>query len=366
MTLDFYIVLRFARSLGLVFCVVLVLVLTVDTLDVLGSIRSETIGILDAVWLSSLRVPDIIVTVFPLIILIASMIFCMGLTKSSEFVIVRAVGRPILAALLGPIVLTALIAFAVVISLGPWAGRTILQFDSARAQFSNNLENRLQVTSSGLWLREANDDQITVLNAAGSAQNGRRLEDVTLFRFSTDGRLTERFEAQNAFLNNGDLILSNAKVWDFTKIVENPELTATTRGVLRISTTLSADQIVAGQPQAKTLSIWDLPKEIDTLERSGSSSLSHRSHYFSQLAAPILYVAMFLIGAIFTVQSGRVGNRGLAVIGAVSLGFFLFFFQRTAQTFGEVGEVPLFIATWSPPLAALLGGLAWLLRCEDG
>jgi len=366
MTLDLYFVRRFACNFMVVVGVVFVLVITIDTIDILGSIRAESIGLLDAVWLSSLRVPDIIVNVFPLIVLISSLVFCLGLSRSSEFVIARAVGRPMLMTLRGPAIVAVLVSLFVTISFAPFSGRLLAQYDTARAQFSTNIESKLQVTSSGLWLREADGENITVLNASESAQNGTRLRNVTVFRFGSSGRLLERIEAENAFLSEGQLILSQAKLWDFRQLLNNPELSAQSRGLVRISTQLTAEQVLDGQPEPKTLFLWELPSKINDLERSGSSSLSHRTHLLGQLAMPVMYLAMFLIGALFTLETSRMGNRGLSVIGAVTLGFFLFFFQRTSQTFGEAGELALFAATWAPSLAAVFGGIAWLLRNEDG
>ena len=366
MTLDLYIIRRFSYILAVVLGVVFALAVTIDTIDILGSIKEENIGLADAIWLSSLRVPDLIVTIFPLVILIASLSFCLSLSGSREFVISRAVGRPMLSTLIGPALITLLASIFVVISFAPIAGKLVAQYDTARAQFSTSLENKLQITSSGLWLREANEDEVTVINASGSTQSGSRLRNVTVFKFGSSGRLLERIEADSGFLRGPDLILTNAKLWDFSEIMNNPELSAENRGVLRLPTNLTSDQVREGQPEPKTLFIWELSNEIETLNRSGSSSLSHRTYLLGILATPVLYLAMFVIGALFTLQTSRTSNRGLAVIGSVTLGFFLFFFQRTSQTFGEAGELSLFAATWAPSIAALFGGLAWLLRLEDG
>ena len=366
MTFSFYIMRSYATVLLGVFGIVLALVLTIDTLDVLGSIRSERISFLDAVWLSSLRVPDLIVLVFPLIILISSLVFCLTLSGNSEFVISRAMGRPMLLTLLGPLVFSMCIAALVASTIGPLSSRLSDEYSEARARISGSLENRLQVTASGLWLREALGDDISVLNAASSFDGGDRLNYVTIFRFSLDGQLLERLEAQNGFLSDGQLLLTDVKIWDFSTLAANPELSAQQRNIMRFPTTLTSDQVLEGRPTPDTLFLWEFPSAIRALETSGSSSLSHQVFFLAQMALPIYYGAMFLLGACFSLQTSRMGKRGLAVMGAISLGFLLFFFQRTVQTFGEAGELPLLVATLSPSLAGFLGGLAWLLRKEDG
>ena len=366
MTLDFYFVRRFLYTLFLVTVVVFALAVTIDTIDILGSIRAEDIGFSDALWLSSLRVPDLMVTVFPIVVMISSLSFCMALSRSNEFVISRASGRPMLSTLIGPGLITLIIGTCITFSFAPISGKLFAQYDSARAQYTTSIENRIQVTSSGLWLREANEDEVTVINALGSSENGSRLVNVTVFKFGVSGRLLERIEASNGYLRGSDLLLTNAKLWEFKELLDNPELSAQNRGVMRLSTNLTSAQIIEGQPTPKSLFIWELPAAIENLERSGSSSLSHKIHLSAQLAAPFMYVAMFIVGTLFTLRTNRMANRGIAVIGAITLGFVLFFFQRTSQTFGEAGDITIIAATWAPPMAAVLGGIAWLLHVEDG
>ncbi|MEH6360740.1 MAG: LptF/LptG family permease, partial [Amylibacter sp.] len=89
-------------------------------------------------------------------------------------------------------------------------------------------------------------------------------------------------------------------------------------------------------------------------------------HLQIELARPILFAAMILIGAVFTLQNARLGNLGISVLLALLCGFSLHFLQNLARTLGEAGEIPIFFAAWAAPLAALLTALALFLHLEDG
>ena len=84
------------------------------------------------------------------------------------------------------------------------------------------------------------------------------------------------------------------------------------------------------------------------------------------MARPLLFAAMLIIGAVFTLQNARLGNLGISVLLALLCGFSLHFLQNLARTLGEAGEIPIFFAAWAPPLAALLAGMALFLHLEDG
>ncbi|HGG65567.1 MAG TPA: LptF/LptG family permease, partial [Rhodobacteraceae bacterium] len=62
----------------------------------------------------------------------------------------------------------------------------------------------------------------------------------------------------------------------------------------------------------------------------------------------------------------RFGGTGPMVLGALLMGFSLFFIRNFAQVLGENGQLPVYLAAWSPPIAATLLALALILHMEDG
>jgi lipopolysaccharide export system permease protein len=44
----------------------------------------------------------------------------------------------------------------------------------------------------------------------------------------------------------------------------------------------------------------------------------------------------------------------------------VFFLRNFGQVLGENGQIPVILAAWSPPLAAVLLALGFLLHLEDG
>jgi lipopolysaccharide export system permease protein len=75
---------------------------------------------------------------------------------------------------------------------------------------------------------------------------------------------------------------------------------------------------------------------------------------------------MVLVAAGFSMRHARFGKSGTMVLFAMLLGFFVFFLRNFAQVLGENGQIPIYLAAWSPPLAALFLSLGLLLHLEDG
>jgi lipopolysaccharide export system permease protein len=48
------------------------------------------------------------------------------------------------------------------------------------------------------------------------------------------------------------------------------------------------------------------------------------------------------------------------------MGFGIYFVRNFAQILGENGQIPVSLAAWAPPVAAILMALGLLLHLEDG
>lgn len=366
MSFDFYLARVYAIHLMTVSLIIWTLIYAIDVLEILGSSYSDRLSFLDSLWLSALRVPEKVILVFPMIVLVSSLSFCLSMARHSEFVIARAIGKSMLRSLLGGLCISCALSAGLILWASPFSARLAEEFPKTRAALTGEKEPQLQMTQNGLWFRERVEDRITVLNAKSTRLNGTRLRDVTVLRFAPDGVLEDRITAQDGVVSSDTLFLVNAKKWNFTDAKGNPEQYSKIEPILRLNTALTAKDIQEGRSQAPSLYLWKIPKLIENLRRSGSDTLRYEIHFYAQLALPVTIAAMYLIGAGFAMTSSRSRRQGAAVIAAIASGFLLFFFQRTTQTFGEVGEVPVLLATWAPPLSAICFALAWFLRIEDG
>jgi len=120
----------------------------------------------------------------------------------------------------------------------------------------------------------------------------------------------------------------------------------------------------AGQPEF--IAFWKLPAAIRATEQAGFSAAGYRLRFQQLLATPLLFAAMSILAAAFSLRLARLGGlAGLAGAG-VSLGFVVFFFNQFSGALGRADIIPLFAAAWAPAVVALLSGLTLLCYTEDG
>ena len=364
MTLHLYVARRFLVQVLQIFAGFFALMVALDMVEKLRRFADQDITLTRAFILSLMNVPATFYKLLPLILIFSAISLFISLARSSELVVMRAAGRSGLVILLGPVVTAFLLGAVCVAVLDPLVAATSRRYD-ALSQGQSRGGSILSVTEAGLWLRQGSEEGQTVVAASRANLDGTELYDVTFLTFGTDGTPLARIEAQSASLTDGAWALMGAKRWSLVQ--DNPERTAQDLdpGAL-LPTDLTRDRIRASFGTPEAIGFWALPEYIAALHRAGFSAVSHEVWYQMELAQPLLFAAMVLLAGGFTMGHGRMRRGGLLVLGAVLAGFAVFFLRNFGQVLGQNGQIPVILAAWAPPLAAVLLALGLLLHLEDG
>jgi len=362
MTLSFYIARRFGRMFLVVLGGFVALLTFADLVEQIR--RFPGIGLGEGLRLALLNMPGALYEILPLVMMLATVGLFVSLARTSELVVARAAGRSALVTLIAPVAVALAIGALAVIVLNPIVAGASKTY-ALRSGLLKSGDSALSVGREGLWLRQGGAEGQTVIHADRSNTNGTELTGVTFLTFGHDGQPARRIAAEAAVLEPGGWRLTATKEWPLAPGA-NPERAARTAPELVLATDLTADRIRDSFGAPSTIPIWELPAFIAGLEKAGFSARPHQVWLQMELALPLLMVAMVLIGAGFTMRHARFGRTGLMVLLALGSGLAIFFIRNFAQVLGENGQIPVILAAWSPPIAAIFLSLALLLHLEDG
>ncbi|MFN3822833.1 MAG: LPS export ABC transporter permease LptG [Pseudorhodobacter sp.] len=364
MTLSLYFTRRFLKVVAQVFLVFFGILMLIDMVEQLRRFSTQGIGLAGAAELAILNIPASLYRILPLIVIFASIALFLNLARSSELVVVRASGRSGLRFLLAPAGMAVVLGAGVVAVLNPLVAATSKHYDALYTRQAHGSEAAFSINESGLWLRQGGVDGQTVIRAGRSDLDGTRLFAASFLIFDAAGIPSQRIEAEEATLRTGEWLLIRAKYWDLTN--RNPEVSAHLRDSASLPSELTPERIRDSFGDPSAIPIWLLPDYIKRLELAGFTARSHRVWLQMELALPLLLGTMVLIAAGFTMRHARAGRTGQMVLFALLGGFGIFFLRNFAQVLGENGQIPVALAAWSPPVAALLLSLGLLLHLEDG
>lgn len=365
MTLSLYIARRFLMTFLMVFGIFAAILLLIDFVEQIRRFAPSNVGLTEALGLAALNVPASLYRILPLIMILSAIALFLGLARSSELVVIRAAGRSALRMLVAPILTALLIGCIAVGGLNPIVAATSKQYETLSARYASGPRSVLSISREGLWLRQGGEGVQTVIRAERANLDGTELYSVTFLNFAPDGSPVSRIEAASARLTIGAWEITDAKEWPLADS-PNPERDALRRETMTLDSDLTPNQIRDSFGTPSAIAIWDLPRFIEALERAGFSARKHVVWFQMELALPLLLAAMVLIAAGFTLRHARFGHTGILVLTAMSFGFAIFFLRNFTQILGENGQIPVVLAAWSPPVAAILLSLGLLLHLEEG
>jgi lipopolysaccharide export system permease protein len=366
MTLSLYFGRRFLQAFLRVMAVVILLIFVIETLESVRGLSSFGVTFGQALILAATNTPTFILQTLPVVVMLAALTFCVGLARSNEFVVARAVGMSALRAMVIPAIYAFLLGAVAIMLLNPVAATLSARYTELRAQYTGANTRAVSFGEDGFWLRQKDSDGHTVIHAQSTDRRGSSLRQATALKFDSEGALQLRLFSRTAILSNGQWIFTNGKLWHIGRDIPNPESSSETFEIRRFKTDITPAQILEGYPKPKTVPIWKMPEMIDIIGKAGFSALPHIIHFNMELARPLMLVAMLILGAAFTLQNERLGNLGISVFLALVCGFSLYFLQNLAMTLGEAGEIPVFAAAWAPPISGILIALGIFLKFEDG
>lgn len=367
MKLDFYYARRFLQWFAVICGVLMTLVILIDLNEQIRRFDAFDVSAGQILGLTLLNAPAALSEFLPLIMILTTIVLFVGLARSSELVVTRAIGRSGIRALAAPVLVAGLLGLLAVTTLNPIVAATTNLSKNLAETYRTGGPAALSLSGEGLWLRQGSPNGQSVIHATsyGGVTDDIVLYDVTILAYAPAGGPIRQIIAESARLDGDEWVLHKAKAWHLTAGL-NPERSAAIHETLRLPTSLTQGRIRDSLGSADGISVYDLPGTIRDLAEAGFSIKRYQVWYQVELARPLFLIAMVLVGAAFTMRHTRFGGTGLAVLTAVLLGFGLYFIRNFAQILGENGQIPVALAAWAPPVASILLTMGLLLHAEDG
>ena len=368
MILARYLSRKLALSFALLFGVFAGMLVLLDMVEQVRRLSDHSVGFAQIIRLALLNAPQTLYQITPLVMVLASMTVFLGMSRSSELVVMRAAGLSGLRMMVVPVVATMVAGAVYVTVMSPLVASSSREYQRVLAQLRGDVMTAVTVARDGLWLRQGLEGGQVVIHANGASPDGTALSDVSFLVFAHDlergGGAVRRLHAHEARLTSGAWALYSVKDWNLG--AENPEAAAETHARLALPTDLTPSQIRDSFARPGAIPLWELPAFIRALERAGFAALEHRIWLQMELALPLLLAGMMLLAAGSSMHMARAGGAGLRALATILAGFALFFLRNFAQVLGESGQIPVFLAAWALPVATVLLALGIMLNTEDG
>ena len=166
------------------------------------------------------KLPRTLEMVFPFVMMIAAMITFWRLSKSNEFVIIRAAGVSIWGFLTPVLFAVFTVGVLNITVINPISAQMYEAYETLDYRFKTKNPKAVLFSDKGLWIREAIDEnRFLVLQAKSLRQEGKNLllRDVDILEMDRNSQILKRVEAFAAVLENKEFELKDVKVFEAGK-----------------------------------------------------------------------------------------------------------------------------------------------------
>jgi len=357
-----YVLVQQARSLGIALGVIAALIMLIDFVEVSRGVGSDVdLSGARILSLMLLKSPQVIIQLLPFVFLFGTLAAFVGLNRRSELIAMRAAGVSAWRFVLPAAGAALMFGVLTVTALGPLAASADGLFQRERARLSGSAAGA--DAGRAVWIREGDDTRQMVVRAERQDPANARLLDVTFFIYTNDAEgmrtFSERIDAESASLSNGSWRLVDAVGAEIGQ-------RAVRYATLDLPSSLADKEAFERFARPQATSFWSLPAQIHRVEAAGFSSTAYRLRLQQLLATPLMFAAMSILAAAFSLRLMRLGDLARMSAAAVVLGFGFFFVNQAASAFGSAEVIPPWLAAWLPPLLTALAAFTLLFYTEDG
>jgi lipopolysaccharide export system permease protein len=357
-----YVLRRTLLGVVMALAVISTIILLINFVELSRTVGSHAkeVSAVQVFGLALLESPTVILILLPFCFLFGVLGAFVNLNRRSELIAMRAAGVSAWRFIFPAAGAALVIGCVTVVALNPVASALSDRFQHLQAKL---MEDYLDDKPKAIWIRQGERQKQVIIR--GVPQPGRtvRLKDVSVFIYAVDpsGGLTfsERIDAREAGLQKGQWFLSGAREGQ-------PGKAARTFETMTISSTLNQRTAVERFSSPAAIPFWRLPGLIARTERDGFSATAYRLEFQKLLATPLMFAAMSVLAAAFSLRLLRLGGLAALAGSGVTLGFVFFFLDQLCSALGKGAVIPPFVAAWTPGVLALLVGLTLLCYTEDG
>lgn len=358
-TLYRYLAIQFLIGVGTIYGAFLALAFSIDVVDLLNRTAGRGVSSAVVVGMAILQLPDLGQKLLPFAILLGGVFAFVRLSRNHELVATRAAGVSAWDFLAPPLVVAITVGILAVLAITPISADMLAKFSLLEAKYIKGQASQLAVSENGLWLRQGDATEQSVIHAQRVADQGVHLDDVEVFRYAANDHFTGRISAKAAELRSGGWMFADAWVSDTNGLQKH-------YATFNMPTTLTPAQIQESFAPPDTLSFWDLPRFIKAAQNAGFAATRYQLYLYTLLALPILFAAMVFMAASFSLRVGRSGGMAQVVLISALSGFAVYFFSEMTRALGQSGILPTALAATAPAGAAILIGMTLVFHQEDG
>ena len=328
-----------ANMILIFFCLGIVM----NLFEEINFFKDIDIGIHIPLLLSTLKVPSLLHTMLPFIILLSGMWFFLKIKKTDEITAIRISGMTNFSVILIPCIISIMLGIFFISSVSPVTSFMVKKYELVKGNYEKDKNYLATITDNGIWIKEKNLEKNIIIRSTNL--ENENLMNVTIYEFDENHNFIKRIEASSANIYSLKWSLKSVRIID----PDGKILPVKKEDVLYVST-FNLAKIKSLYSNLDTVSFWNIKNEIKLLENRGYSTKQMETKFQRSLAFPFFLLAMTLLSGVFTLGIGFKDNQLTYVFVTIITCVLVYFFNDFSAALGRTEKLAVEVAVWMPIL----------------
>jgi len=353
-----YIAKEYIKSLFVVIAVMLSIILLINLLDEFNFFKSKKdLKFIFFIIFTILKVPNVLINLFPFIILFAGIVFYLKIYNHNEVISLRVMGYSNIQILLIPALTSFIIGYIIIFFIVPFSSSMLKYYEELRSEY-NDTKNLVFVNETGIWILDKNEKDKNIIRIEKINKDFSTINKITIYNYDNSNNFIKRIDAEEGFINE--------KNWELNKVyiisVNKKNNKESYLNTYNYKSNINIYELKNVYKNTETTSLFNISKEMSVLEDKGYSITDLRIRYQKLISFPIYLLAMSMLSGLMIINLGKTSNYLKYGIYGVIISIIIYFLNDLSITIAKADIISVDFSVWIPIFLIILINLVGITQ----
>ena len=353
-----YIIKEYIKSLLVVIAVMLSIIILINLLDEFNFFKSKKdLKFIFFIIFTILKIPNVLISLFPFIILFSGIIFYLKIYNHNEVISLRVMGYSNIQIILIPALTSFVIGYLIIFLIVPFSSSMVKYYEELRSQY-NETKNLVFVNETGIWVIDKNEKEKNIIRIEKINKEFSNINQLTIYNYDLSNNFIKRIDASEAVIKDKNWQLNKVHIIAANK-KNNKENYLTNYNYI---SNININELKNVYKNTDTVSLLDINKEMLILEDKGYSTLDLRIRYQKLISLPIYLLAMSILSGLMIINLGKTSNYLKYGTFGVLISIIIYFLNDLSITIAKSGIISVDFSVWIPIFLIILINLVGITQ----
>jgi len=353
-----YIINEYLKSLLVVIAVMLSIILLINLLDEFNFFKSKKdLKFIFFLIFTILKLPNVLINLFPFIILFAGIVFYLKIYNHNEVISLRVMGYSNIQIILIPALTSFVIGYIIVFLIVPFSSSLLKYYEELRSEY-NETRNLVFVNETGIWILDKNEKEKNIIRIEKINKDFSNINQVTIYNYDAYNNFIRRIDADEGIIKNTNWQLN--KVHFITANKKNNK--ENYLNSYNYTSNININELKNIYKNTETTSLLNINKEMLILESKGYSAIDLRIRYQKLISLPIYLLAMSILSGLMIINLGKTSNYLKYGSYGVLISIIIYFLNDLSITVAKSGIISVDFSVWIPIFLIILINLVGITQ----